>query len=90
MAGERLKVEGHTEVSAVCTRPGHTGKGYARVLMVEIMKRTRERGETPFLHVRQDNTRAVQLYELLGFHTRKVTHFAVLRRTKCDTPAADT
>jgi predicted GNAT family acetyltransferase len=90
MAGERLKVEGHTEVSAVCTRPGHTGKGYARVLMVEIMKRIRERGETPFLHVRQDNTRAVQLYELLGFRTRKVTHFAVLRRTKSDTAAADT
>jgi len=82
MAGERLKVSGHTEVSAVCTRPEYLGKGYARVLMLEIMRGIRQRGEIPFLHVRQDNIRAVQLYERLGFRTRKVTHFAVLRRAE--------
>ncbi|HLZ42596.1 MAG TPA: GNAT family N-acetyltransferase [Candidatus Sulfotelmatobacter sp.] len=82
MAGERLKVPGYTEVSAVCTHPEHVGKGYAAVLMMEIMRRIRERRETPFLHVRQDNTRAVALYERLGFKTRKLTHFAVLRRAK--------
>src|SRR5271168_3320492 len=63
MAGERLKVPEHTEVSAVCTHPDHTGKGYARVLMTEIMRRIRERGETPFLHVRGDNTRAIAVYK---------------------------
>jgi len=82
MAGERLKVPGYTEVSAVCTHPEHTGKGYAAVLMMEIMRRIRERGEMPFLHVRQDNARAVALYERLGFKTRRLTHFAVLRRAK--------
>src|SRR4029077_11045664 len=56
MAGERLKVPGYTEVSAVCTHPEHTGKGYARVLMTEIMRRIHERGDTPMLHVRADNT----------------------------------
>jgi predicted GNAT family acetyltransferase len=81
MAGERLKVPGHTEVSAVCTHPEHTGKGYARVLMTEIMKGIRERGETPFLHVRGDNTRAIEIYRLLGFRERKLGHFAVLRKT---------
>jgi ribosomal protein S18 acetylase RimI-like enzyme len=80
MAGERLKVPGYTEVSAVCTHPTHTGKGYARVLMAEIMRSIRERGETPFLHVRQDNTRAVELYERLGFRTRGIWHYAVLRK----------
>lgn len=80
MAGERLKVAGFTEVSAVCTHPEHTGKGYARVLMAEIMRRVRERGETPFLHVRQDNVRAVEIYEKLGFHERKLLHFVVLRK----------
>jgi GNAT superfamily N-acetyltransferase len=80
MAGERLKVPGHTEVSAVCTHPDHTGKGYARVLMTEIMRRIRERGETPFLHSRGDNTRAIELYKLLGFRRRKLGHFAVLRK----------
>jgi predicted GNAT family acetyltransferase len=81
MAGERLKVPGFTEVSAVCTHPEHTGKGYAQSLMIEVMRRIRERGEVPFLHVRQENTRAVGIYEKLGFRTRKVVHFVVIRRT---------
>lgn len=81
MAGERLQVPGYTEVSAVCTHPDHTGKGYARVLMMEIMQRIRARGEKPFLHVRGDNARAIELYKRLGFRVRKEGHFAVLRRT---------
>jgi len=81
MAGERLKVPGYTEVSAVCTHPAHTGKGYARVLMMQVMEGIRRRGEIPFLHVRQDNTRAVELYERLGFRTRRVVYFTVLKRS---------
>jgi ribosomal protein S18 acetylase RimI-like enzyme len=80
MAGERLKVPGHTEVSAVCTHPEHTGKGYAAILMTEVVKRIRERGETPFLHVRADNGRAIEIYKRLGFRDRKLGHFAVLRK----------
>jgi len=80
MAGERLKVPGHTEVSAVCTHPEHTGKGYAAILMMEVMTRIRERGETPFLHVRADNGRAIEIYKRLGFRERKLGHFAVLRK----------
>jgi hypothetical protein len=80
MAGERLKVPGCTEVSAVCTHPDHVGKGYARILMLEVMQAIRERGEIPFLHVRQSNARALQLYERLGFRTRKVVQFTVLKK----------
>jgi predicted GNAT family acetyltransferase len=80
MAGERLKVPGYTEVSAVCTHPNHTGKGYACVLMQEIMRGIADRGEIPMLHVRRDNTRAIALYKRLGFTTRTVVHYAVLRR----------
>jgi ribosomal protein S18 acetylase RimI-like enzyme len=80
MAGERLKVPGYTEVSAVCTHPDHTGQGYARILMIEVMQRILERGEAPLLHVRQDNVRAIQLYERLGFRLRVLLHFAVLRK----------
>ncbi len=80
MAGERLKVHGHTEVSAVCTHPEHTGKGYAGILMTEVMTRIRDRGEIPFLHVRRDNERAIEVYKRLGFRERKVGHFAVLRQ----------
>jgi ribosomal protein S18 acetylase RimI-like enzyme len=80
IAGERLKVPGYTEVSAVCTHPGHTGHGYARILMTEVMRRIRRRGETPFLHVREDNERAIELYGRLGFRQRMVLHLAVLRK----------
>jgi len=80
MAGERLKVPGHTEVSAVCTHPEHMGQGYAGLLMTEVMRRIRERGETPFLHSRQDNVRAIEIYKRLGFRERKLGHFAVLRK----------
>ena len=80
MAGERLKVPGFTEVSAVCTHPDHLGKGYAARLMTEVIRRIRERGERPFLHVRSDNARAIALYERLGFGKRWEGHFAVLRR----------
>jgi len=80
MAGERLKVPGHTEVSAVCTHPEHTGYGYAGILMTEVMRRILARGETPFLHVREDNLRAIALYQRLGFKTRRRSHLALLRR----------
>ena len=82
MAGERMKVPGFTEVSAVCTHPNHTGKGYARVLMAEVMRRIRKRGEIPFLHVREDNVGAIALYEKLGFRKRLRAHYAILRRTE--------
>jgi ribosomal protein S18 acetylase RimI-like enzyme len=82
LAGERLKVPGFTEVSAVCTHPDHAGKGYARALLLEVMRRICERGETPMLHVRRDHTRAVELYLRLGFRTRATLHYAVLRHTK--------
>lgn len=80
MAGERLKVPGYIEVSAVCTHPEHTGKGYAGILMTEVMRRIRDRGETAFLHSRQDNVRAIEIYQRLGFRERKLGHFAVLRK----------
>jgi ribosomal protein S18 acetylase RimI-like enzyme len=80
MAGERMKVPGYTEVSAVCTHPGHTGKGYAALLMRRVMRGILDRGETPFLHSRADNTRAISLYERLGFRLRLAGHFVVLAR----------
>jgi ribosomal protein S18 acetylase RimI-like enzyme len=80
MAGERLKIPGFTEVSAICTHPEHTGHGYARILTTEIMRQILQRGETPFLHVRKDNARAIELYERLGFRLRVMRYHAVLQR----------
>jgi ribosomal protein S18 acetylase RimI-like enzyme len=80
MAGERLRVPGFTEVSAVCTHPEHLGHGYATALMDELAHRIQGRGEVPFLHVREDNTRAIALYEHLGYQKRVLAHFAIVRK----------
>jgi len=80
MAGERLRVLGFTEVSAVCTHPDHLGRGHAAALMATLMERIQGQGEVPFLHVREDNTRAIALYERLGFRKRVLLHFAVVQK----------
>ncbi|MGA8223905.1 MAG: GNAT family N-acetyltransferase [Candidatus Acidiferrales bacterium] len=80
MAGERLRVPGFTEISAVCTHPDHLGHGYATSLMAELARRIQGRGEAPFLHVREDNRRAIALYEHLGYQKRALAHFAIVRR----------
>ena len=82
MAGERMKLPGYTEISAVCTHPEHLGHGYAGFLMTILAQRIRGRGEVPFLHVRPENTRAVQIYERLGFTRRLLYHYAVFRAAK--------
>jgi ribosomal protein S18 acetylase RimI-like enzyme len=80
MAGERMKVPGYTEISAVCTHPDHTGKGYAAALMSRVIAGIEARGETPFLHSRADNQRALSLYERLGFRAGWSGYFFALRR----------
>ena len=71
MAGERMRPEGFTEVSGVCTHPDHRGRGYAAGLMLEVAARIRARGEVPFLHSYAHNTGAIALYQALGFEFRR-------------------
>ncbi len=78
MSGERLRVPGFTEISAVCTHPDHRGKGYARSLMSTLIKQIKDRGEIPFLHVKGDNVGAIRLYESLGFRFRVCFNLAVV------------
>ena len=80
MAGERLRLPGFTEISAVCTHPEHLGHGYARQLIALLLERIQRRGERAFLHVREDNARAVQLYERMGFRTRLLRQYALLSK----------
>jgi predicted GNAT family acetyltransferase len=80
IAGERLRLPGFTEVSAVCTHPDHLGQGYAARLIGLLLGRIQRRGERAFLHVREDNTRAVGLYERLGFRKRTLLKYALLSK----------
>ena len=64
------------EVSAVCTHPDAQGRGYARMLIANVVNRMLRAGETPFLHVESPNERAIELYRSLGFVRR--TEFGLL------------
>jgi predicted GNAT family acetyltransferase len=78
MAGERMHLSGFTEVSAVCTHPDFTGRGYGGALMSAVMAGIIDRGETPFLHVKIGNS-AIGLYQKLGFKVRTQVHLAVIQ-----------
>ncbi|MFD9429630.1 GNAT family N-acetyltransferase [Streptomyces sp. NPDC060002] len=71
MAGERLRLPGWTEISAVCTEPDHRGKGLATRLIRAVGAGIRDRGDTPFLHAAAGNAPAIGLYESLGFVPRR-------------------
>jgi len=82
MAGERMKFDGFTEISAVCTHPEHQGKGYATVLVRTLVRDILGRGAVPFLHVFSDNKAAENLYARLGFLRRCTIAVSVLQRPK--------
>ncbi|MFJ1865661.1 GNAT family N-acetyltransferase [Streptomyces sp. NPDC088097] len=79
MAGERLRPPGWTEISAVCTHPGHRGAGLATRLVRAVAAGIRERGDVPFLHTAASNTGAIRLYESIGFTLRRRPSFTAVR-----------
>jgi ribosomal protein S18 acetylase RimI-like enzyme len=78
MAGQRLRLDEFTEVSAVCTHPDFRGRGYAAAVMTPLIERVFSEGRTPLLHVKTENAAAKSVYERLGFSIRRPIHFAVL------------
>lgn len=79
MAGERLKLDGFTEISGVCTHPDWRGRGLASGLITIVAQRILDRGETPFLHAYAANSSAIALYQTLGFRFRAAFIFTALR-----------
>jgi ribosomal protein S18 acetylase RimI-like enzyme len=73
--GERMKMNNFTEVSAVVTHPGHMGKGYAKQLITHAVNKIFEENKVPYLHVAETNIVPVQLYNKLGFTTRRKISF---------------
>jgi ribosomal protein S18 acetylase RimI-like enzyme len=80
MTGQRLHPGNYTEISAVCTHPDHVGKGYAAALLEHELSFISRTGQIPFLHVREDNARAIALYERLGFRVNGPMNFYFLKR----------
>jgi predicted GNAT family acetyltransferase len=79
MTGERMRVPGFTEISAVCTHPDARGRGLAAKLMRVVAARIVARGEQLFLHVYPHNKAAIAVYERLGFRHRADMRLTVLR-----------
>jgi ribosomal protein S18 acetylase RimI-like enzyme len=82
MAGERLRFDGWTEISAVCTAPAYQGQGLASRLISTLVADIQARGEHVFLHVLTSNTNAIRLYETLGFRVRRARTISVLSRAQ--------
>jgi ribosomal protein S18 acetylase RimI-like enzyme len=80
MAGERMRLDGYQELSAVCTHPDYTGRGYAQRLLGILCNSSFDRGFTPFLHVYADNTRAIGVYRRMSFVDRTVLPFWALHQ----------
>jgi predicted GNAT family acetyltransferase len=91
LAGERLHLDGFTEIATVCTHPDYRGRHYGKAVVSAVARGIMERGQTPFLGVNADNTPAISLYERLGFtHTRTLYLTTVKRPGPVNKPDAMT
>jgi GNAT superfamily N-acetyltransferase len=66
MAGERMRLRGYVEPSAISTHPSARRRGYAARLTAQLMGQALDRGKRSFLHVRFENTATALRYEALG------------------------
>jgi predicted GNAT family acetyltransferase len=74
MAGERMRLDGYVEISAVCVDEDWRGRGLPGRLVTTLGRQIEQRGDVPFLHVFSDNRSAIGLYERLGFELRRTFH----------------
>lgn len=80
MGGERLATHNEREISAVCTDPEHTGHGYAARIVRAVLRHQARLGVGSLLHVTAANTRAISLYQHLGFCTSGPLDFVKVQR----------
>ena len=80
MAGERLCMDGLTEISAVVTHPDHSGRKYAQQLVTYLNDKNLQSGHVPFLHTGSSNERAIKVYELLGYEKRRIIPVTKIKR----------
>jgi ribosomal protein S18 acetylase RimI-like enzyme len=79
MAGERLRLPGLTEISAVATDPDHRNQGLAERLVRTVAAAITGRDAIPFLHADTTNAGAIRLYRSIGFTERRPVTFTVIR-----------
>ncbi|GGQ92449.1 GNAT family N-acetyltransferase [Deinococcus ruber] len=70
LAGERARLPGYCEVSAVCVHPQAQGRGLGAAVVQRVVEGIQARGEVPFLHVVPENVAAKKVYVRLRFGVR--------------------
>lgn len=80
LAGERLHLDGFTEIASVCTHPDYRGRDYGKFVVSAVTQAIIDSGQTPFLGVNADNIPAIRLYERLGFRHTRTLHLNLVRR----------
>jgi ribosomal protein S18 acetylase RimI-like enzyme len=80
MGGERLHLDGYTEVSAICTHPDYQGRGYGAKIVSFLTTDIIRKNEVPFLHAKMDNTTAMKAYMKSGYEIRKNIQFYIFRK----------
>ncbi|WP_428151377.1 GNAT family N-acetyltransferase [Brevundimonas sp.] len=78
MAGRRLRVDGFTELSGVCTHPDHRGRGYAAALSRAVVGEILASGEGAFLHAFAGHDATIAFYRSLGFEVRAPMTYTIL------------
>ena len=79
MAGRRLRVDGFTELSGVCTHPDHRGKGYAAALSRAVVGDIQATGEGAFLHAFAEHDATIAFYRSLGFEVRAPMTYTIFK-----------
>ena len=78
MAGRRLRVDGFTELSGVCTHPDCRGRGYAAGLSRAVAGEILAGGEAVFLHAFAKHSATIAFYRSLGFEVRADMTYTIL------------
>lgn len=79
MAGERMRIDGWGEVSAVCVHPTALRQGLGAALTLAAAAEITARGDRVMLHVRDGNDAAHRLYLGLGFKVRRMITAGIFR-----------
>lgn len=82
MAGERMRLNGYVEISAICVEDAFRGRGLAQRLINFLRREILRRGDVPFLHVLSENHSAISLYQRLGFETRQLFFLSKLSHAR--------
>jgi predicted GNAT family acetyltransferase len=75
-----MRLTGFSELSAICTHPDFTGRGYSQQLIGYLCRKLAAAHIVPFLHVSLANQRALKLYIHLGFRQRRDIVFRKIKK----------